>query len=150
MSSPRATRPPTVVPTAIVERVRAICLAQPEVQEQHAWVGTRWVVRKRNFAHVVRIEDGRPPAYAKAAGSDGPITILTFRAPSDLADTLRTAGPPFFFCDWGTQWGTKVIGMTLDGRTSWKEVATLLGESYRALAPKKLLTPPANRRSRAR
>lgn len=122
----------------MIAKLRSICLKLPEAYEEAAWVGTRWMVRKRNFAHVVQIVDGHPPAYARAAGSDGPLTVLTFRASGFLYDTLRTAGPPFFLCAWGTRWGTKVIGMKLDRRTRWGEVATLITESYRLLAPKRL------------
>jgi hypothetical protein len=114
-------------------RLRAICLALPGAYEEPAWVGTRWMVRKRNFAHLVEIIDGKPAAYARAAGGDGP--VLTFRAAGMLADSLRTAGAPFFDCPWGTKWGTKVIGLALGGRVDWKEVTMLVTESHRLLAP---------------
>jgi hypothetical protein len=121
------------VPARVLSRLRAICLALPGAYEERAWVGTRWMVRKRNFAHVVAIEGGHPPAYARAAGVDDGV-VLTFRAAPELADTLRTAGPPFFFAPWGTRWGTKVIGMHLGRRVDWGEVEMLVGESYRVLA----------------
>jgi hypothetical protein len=113
--------------------VRALCLALPGAYEEAAWVGTRWMVRKKNFAHVVRIADGRPAAYAKAAGRDG--EVLTFRVSGELSDALLSAGPRFFFCPWGTRWGTKVIGLHLDGRIDWPEVELLVTESHRLLAP---------------
>jgi hypothetical protein len=127
----------TIVPERIVARLRKLCLALPGATEEDAWAGTRWVVRKKNFAHVVQIDGGWPPAYAKAAGTDGPATVLTFRTSGALDDVLRTAGPPFFRAAWGTLWGTKVIGMTLGKGTDWKQVAMLVTESYRLLAPKK-------------
>ena len=102
-------------PARLVTRLRRICLALPDVVEETAWVGTRWTIRRRNLAHVVAIADGYPPAYAKAAGSDGPRVVLTFRAAGFLYDALRGAGPPFFTPVWGTQWGTKVIGVALPG-----------------------------------
>jgi hypothetical protein len=89
------------------------------------------MVKKKNFAHVVQIDGGWPPAYARAAGSDGPVTVLTFRTAGMLDDALRTAGPPFFRAAWGTTWGTKVIGMTIDKGTDWKQVEMLVTESYR-------------------
>jgi hypothetical protein len=61
------------VPREIVARLRSICLDLPEASEEPAWVGTRWSVRKNNFAHVLMIDAGWPPAYAKAAGASGPI-----------------------------------------------------------------------------
>jgi hypothetical protein len=130
--------PPTrgaAIPPKLLARVRAICLALPGAYEEQAWVGTRWMVRKRNFAHVVAIADGWPPAYAKAAGTDGPAIVLTFRAAGMLYDTLRTTGAPFFQPVWGTKWGTKVIGLTLGKRVDWSEVRVLLTESHRLLAP---------------
>lgn len=125
-------------PPATVAKLRAICRRLPESSEEKAWVGTRWMVRKRNFAHVLEIEAGWPPAYARAAGSDGPLLVLTFRASGLLFDTLRTTGPPFFPAEWGTRWGTKVVGMAIDKRVDWEEVAVLLTESYRLLAPRRL------------
>lgn len=71
---------------------------------------------------------------SRAAGDDGPLTVLTIRASPELADTLRTAGPPFFFAPWGTKWSTKVIGIRLVGRMKWAEVTHLVGESHRLLA----------------
>lgn len=125
-------------PARVLARLRSICLRLPQAYEEQAWAGTRWMVRKRNFAHVVHIDAGWPPAYARAAGSDGPLTVVTFRASGMLYDTLRTTGPPFFHAAWGTRWGTKVIGMAIEKRIDWDEVAVLLTESYRLLAPRKL------------
>jgi len=145
-------------PPRVVARLRAIGRRLPETTEEPAWVGTRWMIRGRNFAHVVAIADGWPPAYARAAGDDGPRVVLTVRAAGMLYDTLRTAGPPFFVCPWGTRWGTHVIGMVLDARTAWDEVALLVTESYRLLAPKRLaaaltapgVAPPGPRARRRR
>ncbi len=70
----------------ILATLRAICCALPETTEQRAWVGTQWCVKGRNFAHLVPIDEGWPPAYARSAGSNGPITIVSFRAgPQDHA-----------------------------------------------------------------
>jgi hypothetical protein len=51
------------VPDDIIERLRTVCLALPEVDEEAAWVGTRWTVRRRNFAHVLTVDTtgGHPP-----------------------------------------------------------------------------------------
>jgi predicted DNA-binding protein (MmcQ/YjbR family) len=117
-----------------LERVRALCLALPEVVEEQAWVGTRWTVRKKNFAHVVDIVDGHPPAYADAA-STSDATVLTFRSSGDELDALRNVGPPFF----KPVWFTDIVGLVLDERTDWREVAELVTESYCVLAPAKLV-----------
>jgi predicted DNA-binding protein (MmcQ/YjbR family) len=124
-----------------LERVRATCLGLPEVVEEQAWVGTRWTIRRKNFAHVVQIVAGHPPAYAAAAGTDD-ATVLTFRCPPDDLDALTHAGPPFF----KPVWFTDIVGLVLDGSTDWDEVAELVTESYCLLAPQQLaeqVAPPA-------
>jgi hypothetical protein len=118
--------------------VRSICLRLPEVREEQAWVGTRWVIRKKNFAHVLTIEAGWPPAYARAARSDGPLTVLTFRTSDALYGAFADADPRLFQAEWGARWGTHVVGMALGKRVNWDEVKLLLIESYRLLAPKRL------------
>jgi predicted DNA-binding protein (MmcQ/YjbR family) len=122
------------VPLEIVARLRSVCLVLPEAYEEQAWVGTRWRIRKRTFAHVLMVESGWPPAYAQAAAANGPIIVMTFRSPSPELDALSNAGHPFF----RPKWGPNVVGMVLDDGVDWDEVAELLTESYRVLAPKKL------------
>ncbi|WP_377450478.1 hypothetical protein [Rhodococcoides fascians] len=68
--------------------VRQMCLALPETYEEQAWVGTRWRVRGRTFAHVLDIVDGTPPAFATAAGTDGPAHVLVFRSRGIELDAL--------------------------------------------------------------
>ena len=117
-----------------VEEVRRVCLALPEVVEEEAWVGTRWCVKRRTFAHVLDIDDGWPPAYARASGTNGPATVLMFRSsPPDL-DALRAAGPPFF----GPPWRSDEVGLVVGPDTDWTEVAELVTESYCVIAPKRL------------
>lgn len=118
--------------------MRAICRTLPETREQPAWTGVRWTIRKQSFAHLVHIEDGWPPAYARAAGSDGPLTVLTVRASGMLFETLRTTGGPYFAPVWGTRWEPKVIGRKLTGRFDRDEIAVIITESYRLVAPRKL------------
>ena len=117
-----------------VAALRTICAQLPESYEEPAWVGTRWRIRTRTFAHVVAIVDGSPPAFARAAGTDGPVTVLTFRSSGPELDALQASGPPFF----KPPWWSDIVGMVLDERTDWTEVGELLTESYCALAPKKL------------
>lgn len=127
-------------PPEIVARLRSVCLALPEAVEERAWAGTRWCVRKKNFAHVLMIAAGWPPAYAKAAASDGPVCVMTFRSPLPELDAFAYTGSPFF----RPGWWPDIVGMVLDDRTDWDAVAGLVTESYCRLAPKKLaqaLTP---------
>lgn len=122
------------VPSSVVDRLRKICLAMPEVRQEQAWVGTRWRVRSHTFAHVVPIDNGWPPAYVRAAGSPGPLVVLTFRSEGEELAALTMVGRPFFKPEW---WGD-ILGMEIDDDTDWTEVAELITESYCLLAPKKL------------
>jgi predicted DNA-binding protein (MmcQ/YjbR family) len=122
------------VPHEIVAELRSRCLALPEACEEQAWVGTRWRIRKRTFAHVLTIDSGWPPAYAKAAAADGPLTVMTFRSSAQELDAFRNAGHRFFIPGW---WND-IVGMVLDADVDWDEVADLLTESYCVMAPKKL------------
>jgi len=119
----------------VVARLGAICLALPEAREQEAWVGTRWRIRTATFAHVVAVGSGWPPAYAAAAGTPGPATVLTFRADGEELAALSAIGPPYF----KPLWFRDIVGMVLDERTDWTEVEELVTESYCLLAPARLV-----------
>jgi hypothetical protein len=131
------------VPGEILDKLRLTCLDLPEAREEAAWVGTRWSVRKKNFAHVLVIDGGWPPAYARAAKTAGPACVLTFRSGSPDLDSPRLQRPPFF----RPVWFPDIVGMVLDGQTDWYEVAVLVTRSYRLLAPRKLaalVDPPSD------
>jgi hypothetical protein len=123
-----------VVTDDILGRLRETCLSLPTAYEEQAWVGTRWCVRKKTFAHVLTIENAWPPAYARAAATEGPLTVLTFRSSGQELDALANQGPPFF----KPVWFPDIVGMALDDDTDWDEVDELLTESYCLLAPQKL------------
>lgn len=126
---------PGEVSPAIVAKLRALCTGLPDAYEEQAWVGTRWRVRKRTFAHVLRIESGWPPAYARAAGSEGPITVMTFRSSGPELEALKNMGRPFF----SPRWGPDVVGMVIDDAVDWDDVTELVTESYCVMAPKRLV-----------
>ena len=42
------------VPSDIVAKLNAICLGLPVAHEESAWTGVRWMIGKKNFAHVDR------------------------------------------------------------------------------------------------
>ncbi len=113
------------VPEDVEERLREICLRLPDVTEERAWVGTRWVVRKKNFAHVLGI------------GLDGadPVPVLSFRSEGEELEILRLAGPPFLELGWGRD----AMGLVLDDHTDWEEVRELVTDSFCVMAPKKLV-----------
>jgi hypothetical protein len=133
---------PDEVAPGLVARLRAICLDLPEAYEEAAWVGSRWCVRKRNFAHVLLVEAGWPPAYARAVGSDGPVTVLTFRTPTPERYRAPHTPPGFFFPGWFAD----LAGLAIGPATDWEEVGELLVDSYCVVAPRRLAARVADQR----
>lgn len=113
------------VPEAVEAQLRGLCLELPDAYEERAWVGTRWMVRKRTFAHVLGVE----------VADERPMVVLSFRSAGEELEILRQTGHPFF----PLGWARNAIGMELDAETDWDEVGELLTESFCVLAPKKLI-----------
>ena len=113
------------VPSEIVRRVRAACAHLPEAYEERAFAGFRWRIRGNTLAHVVTRQ--RP---------EGPVTYVTFHAAGEELEALPAMGDPYF-----PGWGPGLLALVLrdDGTTDWTEVKELLTDSYRLLAPKKLI-----------
>ena len=68
--------------------------------------------------------------------------VRVLRADPDEREALLSAGHPFF----PPRSGPGRIGVLLTGDPDWAEIAELVTDSYRVLAPKKLtalLDPPA-------
>ena len=125
---------PGDVPPEIVDRLRPICLGLPETYEEPAWVGLRWRIRMRTFAHVLVVDPDHERSYARVAETDEPTCVLSFRSPGDEIGGLVAGGYPFFKAPWGVD----AVVMVLDDGVNWDEVAELLTDSYCTLAPKKL------------
>jgi hypothetical protein len=122
------------VPQEFLARLRLVCLDLPESVEEAAWTGTRWTVGKKNFAHVLMIDQGWPPAYARAVQTIGPACVLTFRLTVPASSAERFSRAPFF----RPLWWPNIAGMTLAVDTDWDEAEELIVKSYRVLAGKKL------------
>jgi hypothetical protein len=126
------------VPTGLVARLREVCLALPEAYEETAWVGVRWRVREQTFAHVLAIDAGWPPAYAREAGTGGPVSVLMFRSEGPELDALRNMGHPYF----APRWRSDEVGLLLSAadpdEVDWDEVAELVTDSYCVQAPRRL------------
>ncbi len=101
--------------------MRELCIG---VHEQRAWVGTRWMVRKRTFAQVLgaTVDDAEP------------VVVLSFRSSGEELEMLRHAGHPFMVLGWGRD----ALGMVLDADTDWIEARELVHESFCVMAPKQL------------
>ena len=119
------------VPEEIVERVRGLCLALPEVtvRVDESRTSTRstaysFEIRRRSFCLLV--------ATADAAGR--PVPILVLRADPGEREALLSVGRPFF----APRAGPGRIGVLLADNTDWGEIRELVTDSFRMLAPKKL------------
>lgn len=123
------------VPGDIVERVRALCLALPEVTVRIDQSLTRtrstaqsFDIRKRSFCLLVAVENR----------SGKPVPLLVLRADPDECEALLSLGHPFF----ASRAGRDRIGALLTDYTDWEEIRELITENYRTLVPKKLTALP--------
>ncbi|SBT39143.1 MmcQ/YjbR family DNA-binding protein [Micromonospora auratinigra] len=133
---------PADVPPEILDRLRPICRRLPESYEEPAWIGVRWRIRRRTFAHVYSPDPARHPVHARRTVDGGPPTLMTFRVPGDDLLGLTAEGFPYFRADWGHDVACAVLGT----HTDWTEIAELVTDSYCRQAPKFLVarvTPPA-------
>lgn len=116
-------------PTA---RLRSICLALPEATEKEAWGDPTFRVRDKIFAMEKR-GDGRISLWCKAPPGSQAILVG--------ADSEAFFVPPYV--------GHKGwIGVRLDRKLDWAEIATLIRRSYRLTAPKKLVAQLPDEASR--
>ena len=122
---------PAEVPEDIVERIRTLCLALPEVtvriddsQSRARSAAHSFDVRRRSFCLLVAVAD--PTGKA--------VPLLVLRANPEEREALLSIGHPFF----PSRAGRDRIGVLLTDDTDWEEIRELVTESYRILAPKKL------------
>jgi hypothetical protein len=109
--------------------VRARCLALPEVAERRTHGAPTWFVRRRSFAKFVD-----PAEHPRL---EQPHVALWAAAPPGARLELVAADPRRFFApEFG---GSGWIGMRLDTDPDWDEVAEVLADAYRQVAPKKLV-----------
>jgi predicted DNA-binding protein (MmcQ/YjbR family) len=109
--------------------VRTLCLALPETFE--------------TWDHpTFRVGGGRGKIFCIAA-EDG--SSIRLKADPGEREALLAQGDPFYLPAYvgGKGW----VGMELDERTDWQEVAELVATSYCLIAPKRLAekvtTPPS-------
>lgn len=108
---------------SLAEQLRTLCLALPEAIEQETWERPTYRVRAKIFAIEVT-QAGRPAFWCKALPGSQQILVG--------ADPARFFVPPYF--------GPKGwVGMWIDRKPDWSEVAELVRRSYRLVAPKKLV-----------
>ena len=109
-------------------RLRKLYLALPEAHEVEAWSEPTFRVRNKMFAMFAGKGNhhgaGRTAVWCKATRNNQSLMV--------------SAHPERFFVPayvGPNGW----VGVWLDGNTDWKELAEILSDGYRLVAPKKLL-----------
>jgi predicted DNA-binding protein (MmcQ/YjbR family) len=101
-------------------RLRKICLALPQATEQETWGQATFRVRGKIFVVVREDADG----FACKAPRGSQHVLVN-------ADPKRFYVPPYV--------GHKGwVGVRLEGRPDWDEIAKIVERSYRLVAPKRL------------
>ncbi len=110
----------------ILPEVRRICLGFPEATERETWGHPTFRIGEKMFASYGRVED-----------DDGdPVSSMTMKAPAGEQESLLAEGHPFFYPNYVGSKGW--IGVVLDGDTDWTEIAELVEDSFRLIAPKRV------------
>ena len=109
-----------------IDRLRAICLAFPEVAERETWGEATFRVRDKIFAMA---GDGR-----------GRWAVCCKARPGLQGALVGTAPDRFFVPPYVGPKGW--IGIYLGDVTDWEELADLVEESYRMTAPKRVAALP--------
>ena len=105
-----------------IGRLRAICLALPDTSEKVAWGEPTWRVRGRLFAQLDNHHHGADHLAVWLPAPLGEQEALV------KADPARFFRPPYV----GVRgW----VGVRIDGRPSWTQVAGLVEQAYRHVAP---------------
>jgi len=109
-------------------QLRKLCLALPEAHEVEAWGEPTFRVRNKLFAMYAAAGNhhggGRPAVWFKAG-------------PGNQALMVKAAPTRFFLPPYVGPSGW--VGAWLDGPVEWGELAALLRDAYRLVAPKRLV-----------
>jgi hypothetical protein len=108
------------------DRVRAICLALPEVSEKLSHGAPAFFVGKQFVMLWPQGHHDHHFPHLWAAAPVGAQEVLVAGAPK------RFFRPPYVG---GRGW----LGLRLDGRVDWDEVETICEDAYRTVAPSRLL-----------
>lgn len=113
--------------TRPLPRLRKVCLELPEAHEVEAWGEPTFRVRNKMFAMYASSGNhhgaGRPAVWCKAA-------------PANQALMVKAAPGRFFVPPYVGPSGW--VGVWLDRKVDWRELADLLRDAYMLAAPKRL------------
>ncbi len=108
----------------MIEKLRALCLALPEVTEKLSHGEPAWFVRKRLFVTFADHHHDDRVAFWCAAPAG---------AQEELVDGVRYFRPPYVgHRGW--------LGVYLDTTPDWAEIAEIVQDAYRMVAPTKLVS----------
>ena len=109
-------------------RLRKLCLALPEAHEVEAWGEPTFRVRNKIFAMYAQANNhhggGKNAVWCKASAVNQRLMV---EAAPDRFFVPPYVGP--------SGW----VGVWLEEKCDWPELADLVRDSYRMIAPKKLL-----------
>jgi hypothetical protein len=115
---------PTDPPPEPLARLRAICLALPEVAEKLSHGEPTWFVRKTFVTFADHHHDDRLAFWCAA--------------PPGAQEALVAAHPERYFRP--PYVGVRGwLGVYLDVPVDWEEIAELVADAYREVAPKRLV-----------
>jgi len=107
-----------------LDRLRKICRALPEATEKEAWGAPTFRVRNKMFAMFLDNHHG-----------DGRVALWC-KAPIGVQEIVVGAAPNKFFVP--PYVGHKGwIGLRLDGKSDWEEVAEFMTDAYEMTAPQR-------------
>ncbi|HEX2220877.1 MAG TPA: MmcQ/YjbR family DNA-binding protein [Gemmatimonadales bacterium] len=116
------------MPPSPLTRLRKLCLTLPEAHEVEAWGEPTFRVRNKLFAMYAAPDNhhgsGRPAVWCKAAPGNQALMVH--------AEPERYFVPPYVG---PSGW----VGVWLDRNPEWSEVKDLMEDSYRLVAPRKLV-----------
>ena len=114
------------MPTTPLERLRDLCLALPEVTERLSHGEPTWFVQgKKTFVMFANHHHDDRLAFWCAASDGAQETLVT-------GDPERFFVPPYVgHRGW--------LGVYLDVPVDWDQIADLVVDAYRRVAPKKLV-----------
>ena len=110
----------------ILPEVRRLCLGFPEATEQETWGHPTFRIGRKLFATYGRVE--QPDGEA--------VSTMTMKAAAGEQDSLLAEGHPFFYPNYVGSKGW--IGVLVDDDTDWTEIAELVEDSFRLIAPKRV------------
>lgn len=116
------------MPPRPLTKLRKLCLSLPDAHEVEAWGEPTFRVKNKIFAMH---------AAANTHHGDGRVSVWCKAAPGNQEIMIRHAPKKFFVPPYVGPSGW--VGIYLDAAVDWPEVDELLRDSYRLIAPKKLI-----------